>query len=651
MKRSFATALAVCSAWGAHLAWAGAANTNSIHEAWGGSSVTNSNHDLAMSEIVVSATKFGEEFWKSGSSISVVPESDIQLRRATTTGTLALGQPGVTVFSTTGIPGGGETIALRGFRPSETLITVDGLRYNRPVDGEANLNTLPPLLLGNMEFLRGPQSSLYGSDSIGGVVSLSTPAGRGKPVFGTSFEGGTYDYRRERVFSQGKVKAFDWNVGYSRLDTDNDRPNSAFRQDAAAMRLGYDIYEPVRADLIARFTDETAGAPSSIGAFGNDPSSRLMQRMAMVSPQLTVTPFEAYESKLVLGYIGVGQKFDTPSYPTLGWSNRGCPSSVDHTESYQLNWQNTVKLADWNTLVAGLEARRERVTTAEDNGNNVFERAAQGYFLSDSIRLEDQWGLTLSSRFDDNERYADVWTYRASQFVKIPVTESRLHASFGTGSRVPTMQELCPMYSLLDYSVWPPQPYFTNNANLTPERSEGCDAGVTQPFLDGELEFDSTYFYNTIVNIIMSDARWVSQNFPEARTEGVENSLKWNASRTLSLRAAFTLMSTTIKDPLYAGRDFARTPTESASLQINWSPIEKWNALLSYSAVGPRFDTVTNQQELSSYHRVDLATGYEICRFCSIFGRIENLVGYRYQTAAGYPALGRTFYGGLELKY
>ena len=106
-----------------------------------------------------------------------------------------------------------------------------------------------------------------------------------------------------------------------------------------------------------------------------------------------------------------------------------------------------------------------------------------------------------------------------------------------------------------------------------------------------------------------------------------------------------------MKNAANSGRDFARVPREQASFQIYWSPADKWNTALIYNVVGPRFNAVNNVQELNSYHQVDCNVSYDICQYCTVFGRAENLVGYRYQTAMGYPALGRTFYGGFELKY
>ncbi len=591
--------------------------------------------DARVDEIVVSATKFEEEVWKSGSSISSVPESTVKQRRPFETASVLRGEPGleagVEVNNATGAQGGVSQISLRGMPFSRTFVQVDGLRFNRPIDGIANFSDLPPLLTGNIEVLRGPQSSLYGSEAQGGVVSLFAPRGHGKPSYGASFEGGTFDTRRERVFSQGKVKIFDWNVEYSRLDTDQERPNNAFRQDAAAARLGCDLSESARFDLVTRFTDYTTGSPGPTAGFGaNDPDNRLIRRMTLVSPSFSVTPFEIWESKLTLGYIGTGQRFDSP------------PSQfVNHSESLQLQWQNTVEIADWNTLVAGVEAINEHTTTEESSGNNVINRATQSAFISDSVRLDDVWGLTLSARYDDNERFRDAVTWRASQFVKIPVTQSRVHMSFGTAFRAPTISELQPLFGPLSGA----------NASLIPETTEGYDIGFTQPFSDGKLEIDTTYFYNTIVNLIGTDSSFVFQNLSEARTEGVENSLKWQALKRLSFRAAFTLTSTTSKDPRFPGNDLSRIPRETASVTTTWRPIDPLELSLIYTYTGTRFNAANNALELADFHTLDLYTTWQVNEWVKCFGRAENLPGYRYQQAAFFPAVGRAFYGGVEVQY
>src|SRR5438128_445336 len=153
--------------------------------------------DAQMKEVVVSASMVPEAPWKSGSSISSVSEQLIKQRRPFQTAEVLRGEPGleagVEVNNATGAQGGVSQISIRGMPFSRTFVQVDGLRFNRPIDGIANLSDLPPLLTGNIEVLRGAQSSLYGSEAEGGVVSIFAPAGHGKPSVGGSFEAGTFN--------------------------------------------------------------------------------------------------------------------------------------------------------------------------------------------------------------------------------------------------------------------------------------------------------------------------------------------------------------------------------------------------------------------------------------------------------------------------
>jgi vitamin B12 transporter len=613
--------------------------------------LSNTKQQVKMNEVIVSATRYEEELWKSGSSASVVPENIVKFRRPFQMGEVLQGEPGVDVGvgvnNNTGALGGVSQISIRGMPFSRTLLEVDGLRFNRPTDGIANLSDLAPLLTGNIEILRGPQSSLYGSEAEGGVATIDSPAGYGKPSGGFSFEGGTFDTRRERVFSQGKEGAFDWNVGYWRLDTDQERINNNFRQDAEASHLGYDISDNVRVDFKTRWTDYTVGTPSGLTGFGaNDPDDRLMRRMTLLAPSLTVTPFAEWESKLTLGYIGMGQRFDTP------------PNEfVDHSESLQLRWQNVIQAADWNTIVTGVEARRERATTEASSGLSAFDRSAESAYLSDDVRVSDWWGLTLSGRFDDNKDFPDAFTYRASQFFKLPIDqlplekvplvnelpepETRIHMSFGTAFRAPTISELQPLFGA----------FSGNNPNLTPEKTEGYDIGITGGLFGGRLEGDVTYFYNNIVNFIGTDDTFTFQNLSEVRTEGVEASGKWVIAKNLSFRQTFTLTSTTSKDARFSGNDLPRNSDYSASWTTIWDPLDAVTLSLIYYYRGPSFNNATNTRELSDYHRIDLYAEYRYNSWLKFFGRGENLLGYRYQQALGFPAVGRAFYAGVECDF
>jgi vitamin B12 transporter len=603
-----------------------------------------------MKEVVVSATKFEEEPWKSGSAISVVPEKTTKFRRPFQTAEVLRGEPGVDVGvevnNATGAQGGVSQVSIRGMPNSRTLVEVDGLRFNRPIDGIANLSDLPPLLTGNIEVLRGAQSSLYGSEAQGGVVSLNAPRGQGDPSGGFSLEGGTFNTMRERVFSQGKQDQFDWNVEYSRTDTDQERPNNSFRQNASASRLGYDISETARLDFVTRWTDYVAGSPGGTTGFGaNDPDNRLIRRTLLLSPTLTLSPFEQWESKLILGYIGVGQRFSSPP-----------AEFVNHSESLQLNWQNVIETAEWNTVVAGVEARNEHTTTEASSGNNVFNRATEAAYVSDSIRVENDWGLTLSGRFDNNEGFRDAFTYRASQFFRLPIEkapvvkdladqlpepDTRIHMSFGTAFRAPVISELVPLFGVFSGA----------NAALVPETTEGFDIGITGSLFNGRLEGDITYFYNNIVNLIASDQNFVFQNFSEARTEGFEASGKWVVSKQLSFRQTLTLTSTTSKDRRFSGADLPRTPDYSASWTTIWTPMDRLDLSTIYNYVGPSFNNATNTAELSDYHRIDIYAEYRYNEWLKLFGRGENMLGYRYQQALGFPAMGRAFYAGVELEF
>lgn len=595
------------------------------------STIQDSQSTAEIGEIVVSATKFGEEAWKSGSSISVVPEGTLRLERPLQTIEPLRGEPGVTVNNGTGALGGVSQVSIRGLPFSRTLVEVDGLRLNRPIDGIANFADLPPLLMGNIELLRGPQSSLYGSEAEGGVISFTTPRGQGEPTGGASFEAGNFGTRRERIFSSGKEEYFDWNVEGARVDSDNERNNNNFRQDAGAMHLGFDVSETSRLDVVGRWTDFTVGSPNGISGFGaNDPDDRLIRGMQLISPSFTLAAFEEWESKLTLGYIGVGQRFETPP-----------DAFVNHSESWQIDWQNTFHPVEWNTLVAGVQERCERATTSESSGIAAFDRNTDSAYVSDSVRLAEWWGMTLSARFDDNEQFHDAWTYRASQVFKCPETETRLHMSFGTAFRAPTISELQPLFG----------PFSGENPNLVPETTEGYDVGVTQPLLGGDLEFDSTYFYNNIVNLIAADSAFVFQNISEARSEGVENSIKWKASKELQVRASATLTATTSKDARFSGNDLARIPRETASVSVTWLPVGGVESSLVWNFNGEAFDNAANTQKLSAFNRLDLYASYQAALWVKIFARCENMLGYRDQQTAFFPGLGRTYAGGVEFKY
>ncbi|MBV8898805.1 MAG: TonB-dependent receptor, partial [Verrucomicrobia bacterium] len=219
---------------------------------------------LALDRIIVTATRTAEEESRIGSAFSqltgqeLATEQIIDLKNALNT------TPGVFALQT-GARGGFTTVSIRGNSPDYTLILVDGIQVNTGIfDNAAPFLAYAQMFnLDTVDIVRGPYSPLYGSDAIGGAVSLATHEGSGAPKVTLFGEGGTYESLRAGVFSDGRLGNLAYSFHYAHDETANARPNNYLREDGYSLRLDASLSPSLTVGLTARGQFGRYGEPSS----------------------------------------------------------------------------------------------------------------------------------------------------------------------------------------------------------------------------------------------------------------------------------------------------------------------------------------------------------------------------------------------------
>jgi len=584
-------------------------------------------------ETVITPTRTEQPLKNVGSSVSVITQKDIENSKAPLLLDVLRQVPGLEVTRTQGI-GGTTSLFIRGASAAQTLVFVDGVQMNSPTSGAFNFANLTTDNIERVEILRGPQSTLYGSEAIGGVVNIITKKGTGdnKVILGTEY--GMHDTYRETVNVSGGKERFDYSVGGSYLKThgisaaSSGNEEDGYENFTGSSRLGWNFMGDGRVDTTIRGTHsdfEYDAFEYGIGAV-DDPDRRQMTDEVLFSTKINKTFFDIWTPSFLVSVNDSELKgFD----PTDESGEFRIPTRVWRAEH-----QSDFFLLDIDTVTLGYEYE---VLEGENEGK--FDKQTywnNAVFLQNQVELFESLNWTVGLRRDDYSTFGSHLTYRTTASYRIEEIATRFHGSWGKGFRAPSLNELI-------------YPYY-GNPNLSPEESKGWDFGVEKEILKDKLTMDITYFENDFTNLITAavqpDGSYQAENVARAASQGVETSLTYKPFTKLSLTGTYTYTDTKDREK---EQQLPRRPRNRATLGINANPLEKLNVNLTGVVVRDRIDS--DGKEMDNYWTVDQVTRYDITRSMTAYVRFENLFDYKYEEVTGFSSLGFTTYGGLEFKF
>ena len=244
-------------------------------------------------------------------------------------------------------------------------------------------------------------------------------------------------------------------------------------------------------------------------------------------------------------------------------------------------------------------------------------------------------------RYDINDRFGGHPTWRIAPAFIVPVTDTKLKASYGTGFKAPTLSQM-----FVDFP-----PFFFGNPNLRPEESTGYDLGFEQPLLNDRIRFGVTYFHNDIRNLIDSNATFTSYaNVGVAVTEGIEAFGAVVVTPRLKVRGDYTF---TRAIDAVSGLELLRRPRHKASVTAAWNPIDPLVLSGTILHVGSWIDGNRDfsipRLTAPGYTIVNVAANYTVNKQVKVFARADNLFDLRYQNPTGYEKPGLGVYGGVKL--
>ena len=604
---------------------------------------------VVLSPVVVSATRTPTPQDQVASSVTVITADDIEAKQLRSLPDALNDVPGLNVVQTGG-PGGQTSVFMRGTNSNHTKILIDGIDVSDPSTSNGTYDLANLLLsdVARIEVLRGPQSGLYGSDAIGGVISITTQSGEGPLKMSASIEGGSFGTVNETGSARGSVDRFSYSFDVSHSHSD-DTPvtpsvllppgqklnGDGYDNTTLSTKLGAKVTDNFDVGIVGRYTETTYDFTGD--DFDVFPSVPAASQSEEDTRQIYTRGF----AHLSLLDGRLDQTFGV-AYTENRTDNLSPGSPNDNTlgDRVKFDYLGTYKVIEGEVVSFGAEHYIDEILDSPISADTTTNA---GF-----IQLQSSWHDRLfnsaSLRYDSNDRFGGNTTYRVAPEFVVTETGTTLKGSVGTGFKAPSLEDL--------FVSFPAFGFFAN-PNLKPETSLGWDAGFEQSFWDKRVQFGATYFHNDIDNLIDTNAAGTTEiNIDKATTYGVESFVAVKPTRTVTLRADYTY---TVAQDDELHEELLRRPKHKASLNGTWQVTDAWSLASTLLHVGPWVDGNRSfsipRLNASGYTTVNFNTSYDLNDTWSLFGRIDNAFDRQYQDPVGFQHPGIGAFAGVRASF
>ena len=587
-------------------------------------------------EILVQATRIQSAPFQSGVSTSVITADDIQSQQLRTLQDALSQTPGIALAGNG--PGQNVGVFTRGLDTNMTQFMIDERRMPTDFSGAFAIQNITLDNVQQVEFLRGPLSSVQGANAAGGVVNVVTQSGKGldKPEYAVGFEGGSYNTFNEVASARGAVGLFDYSAQFSNLNTTYQRDNNDQMLSNFITRNGYQVTENLYLDLFAFYNYSEVGLPGSLTA--PSMTEGLLRENWLISPGLTWQTTDWWKQTLFYAHSELRQV--ASGYSAFSFT----PNSRIQVDTEQVDYQSTFQVTEKWKIAAGLSLTSNSYYRLPSSGPTAGTKDINDSQTVTSPFLQTEWepleGWTLngSVRLDHDSDFGNPVTWRVGSSYSVAKTDTLLHASYGTSYTPPSPQLISTA--------------FFGNPALKPEYSSGFDVGVEQPFLDKKLTVGATYFYNDVTDYILSNPMtWMSENIGKVRTQGVELTLTAKPIKELTLTSAYTYL--TAENATDDVR-LVRRPRNQFSFTVIGQPHKDVTVSVGGLWVVGRqdYDPLTFAQvKVEDYFVARVSAAWQVNEHFQVFARLENAFNEQYAEVIDYPALDQALYGGFKISF
>ncbi|WP_353205840.1 TonB-dependent receptor [Sphingorhabdus sp.] len=593
----------------------------------------------AEDEIVVTASGFEQPRSETGQAIDIVDRDRLEQLQSATIADALQTVPGVRIATRGGL-GGQSSAFIRGGSSAQTLVLIDGVRINdlTSPNGAFDFGALMAGNIGRVEILRGPNSVIWGSQAIGGVVNIQSIA----PVDGLEgrmgAEYGAYDTKRVNANLAGSSGRLEGSVGASFVNSDGisalagGTERDGYDNLTGNARLKVHVADNVDLDFRSYYNRATVAYDSAFGVGANGlPVSRNRQFVGYVGAN-----FDLLDGRLQnrIAYTRTDIKRIGTDPVVFSFNNFNVRGAIDRAE-----YHAAFDLNDALTLVAGAEYERSFASTA-------FEGAAPDVARNDvgsgfgQVIMRPVAGLTLTGgvRHDVYDDYGGQTSFGGNAAFTPNDGRTMFRATYAEGFRAPTLTEGQPPYG---------------NPDLKPETARNFDLGVEHQFLGNKAQIFATYFNRRSNDLIaFSSISFQSENIDQVTAKGLEAGLNLNPTNDLDIRASYTLVDAINRG---VGANFgnrqALRPQHSASVIADWHTPFGLSVGSSLLLIGDSFDNAANTLRLNGYALVGLRASMPLTDALEVYSRIDNLLNADYTVVAGYNSFGRNATIGVRAKF
>ncbi len=594
--------------------------------------ITSTETVLASAEpeaVIITATRTARTIDDTMASVSVISRKDIERLQVQSIQDLLRNEVGFSVANSGG-SGKLSSTFIRGTEFDHVLVLVDGIKIGSATSGATAFQNLSINNIERIEIVRGPRSSLYGSEAIGGVIQIFTRKGSKQttPDFSTSV--GKYNTKKVHVGVSGGGKQAWYNIGLSGFNTEGfnsctgkpfpngagcftvEPDNDAYRQRSASLRAGYRFKNGIETDLTF---SHSQGDAEFDGDFQNEGDT--VQQV--VGGSVKFTPTDDW-----LATVTVGRSLDQSDN-----FKDGAYASTFDTERDSLSWQNDITFNNNHLLTVGLDYLDDQVdssvlynVTSRDN-KGIFTQY-QGTYAANNI--------IVAARRDDNQQFGShstgslSWGYNFKSGI-------RLTAAYGSAYKAPSFNEL----------------YFpgSSNPNLAPESSKTLEAGIKGKARWGR--WDVTAFRTEVDELIAFDSTtFTPVNINSAAINGIEARVqsKWSS---WDVDANLTLLDAKNKstDP-NLGNELPRRNKLAFNINLD-RQYGKFHTGISLHSRSSSYDDLANNRKIKGYTTVDVRLAYHFAKDWLLQARIDNLFDKDYETISFYNQPKGDFW--LTLRY
>jgi vitamin B12 transporter len=609
-----------------------------------------------VAELVVTATRTATPIEKVGASVTVLTQAAIEASQAISVTELLAQQPGVS-FTRNGGPGTTTSLNIRGAETQHTVVLIDGVKLNDPSSTQGGFNS-GNLLVGDIariEVLRGAQSTLWGSQAIGGVVNIVT-ADPTVPFTSTvEAEAGARKTGYLRAGIGGATDKITWRAAGGYYTTDGfssyklGKEKDGYQNASASGRLRVQLTDTVSAEVRSVYSR----GKNDFDGFNVDSPEFGRTKELVVYSGLNFGLLDGrWNNRVGYAYTDTDRANYNPA--------RAVPMTFDSAgKNKRWEYQGAFAITDIVNATFGAESEKSRMRTRSPTVAQPLMPFRTGRVGVDSVygqlQVEPVKGLTLTGglRYEDHDTYGSHTLGQVAAAWALNEGNTVLRASFGQGFRAPGLYELYSEYG---------------NLNLSPEDFDSWDAGVEQRFLDGKARVSATWFYRKADNEIRffscaSGSTTVLcnpggtfrfgyyDNVQKTKAQGLELIGELKPVEGLTFTGNYTYTDAESDSGASKGKQLTRRPKNMANLSATY----RWPVGLSTTVaarrVGKTYNNDTNTQVVAGYTTVDLRASYPINNTLEVFGRVENAFDKDYETILNYGTPGRGAFVGLRARF